>query len=104
MKHLPLQTTIAEGKDRQVELLFEGPRRKLMQITLRNGAALARHSVPVPITIQCVAGTGTLLAGEPREIAALSPGVFVTIEPSVVHEIEAHPAVSILLTQFTGDC
>ncbi len=103
MKQLPLRMNIAEGKDREVELLFEGVRRKLMQITLRNSAMLARHAVPVPITIQCIAGAGTLFVGEPRESVVLSPGVFVTIEPGVVHEIESCPAVSILLTQFTGD-
>lgn len=103
MKQLPLQTTIGEGKDRQVELLFEGPRRKLIQITLRNGAVLARHSAPVPITIQCIAGAGTLFVGESRESVAWQPGAFVTLEPGVVHEIQASPAVSFLLTQFTGD-
>ncbi|MCC6536007.1 MAG: hypothetical protein IT162_00550 [Bryobacterales bacterium] len=103
MKQLPLQTTIGDGKERQVDLLFEGPRRKLIQITLRNNAVLARHSVPLPITIQCVAGAGTLFAGEPRESVTLTPGVLVTIEPSIVHEIQSSPAVSFLLTQFTGD-
>lgn len=103
MKQLPLQTTIGEGKDRQVDLLFEGTRRKLIQITLRNGAILAKHSAPVPITIQCIAGEGTLFAGEAREMVALEPGALVTIEPTIVHEIQANPAVSILLTQFIGD-
>jgi quercetin dioxygenase-like cupin family protein len=103
MKQLPLQTTIGEGKDRQMELLFEGPRRKLIQITLRNGAVLARHSAPVPITIQCVAGAGTLYVGEAREAITWQPGALVTIEPGIIHEIKASPAVSFLLTQFTGD-
>jgi len=103
MKQLPLRTAIGEGKDRQVDLLFEGPRRKLIQITLRNGAILARHSAPVPITIQWIAGAGTLFVGEAREAVALQPGAFVTIESGVVHEIKPTPAVSILLTQFTGD-
>lgn len=99
---LPLQTNIGEGKDRQVDLLFESVRRKLIQITLRNGAILARHSAPVPITIQAVAGSGTLYIDEAREEVALLPGALVTIEPGIVHEIEAQPAVSILLTMFPG--
>lgn len=102
MKRIPLQTTIPEGKDRQVDLLFEGPRRKLIQITLRNGAVLAKHTAPVPITIQGLAGKGTLFVGEGREAVALEPGVLVTLEPNVPHEIQASPAVSFLLTQFTG--
>ena len=103
MKQLPLQTSIGEGKDRQVDLLFEGSRRKLIQITLRNGAILAKHSAPVPITIQCIVGEGTLFVGEARETVSLVAGALVTIEPTVVHEIKANPAVSILLTQFIGD-
>ncbi|MBM3796354.1 MAG: hypothetical protein FJW31_20355 [Acidobacteria bacterium] len=69
-----------------MELLFEGPRRKLIEIALRNGAVLASHSVPVPITIQCLAGEGALHDGEPRESIALAPGVFVTMESSIVHD------------------
>lgn len=103
MKRIPLQTTIPEGKDRQVDLLFEGPRRKLIQITLRNGAVLAKHTAPVPITIQGLAGKGTLFVGDEREAVALEPGVLVTLEPNVPHEIQASPAVAFLLTQFTGN-
>ena len=73
-----------------------------MQITLRNGAILARHSAPLPITIQGMAGSGTLYIGEAREAVELLPGTLVTIETGIVHEIEAHPAVSILLTMFPG--
>ena len=100
MQILPLQTTIGMGKDKQVEQLFLGPFRKLVQITLRNGAVLDAHKAAVPITIQCVAGSGTLSVGDAAKVVELTPGVLVTIEPNVIHEIKAHPAVSILLTQF----
>jgi quercetin dioxygenase-like cupin family protein len=102
MTLVPLQTNIGEGKDKQVDQLFTGPRRKLIQITLRNGAALDRHTAPVPITIQCVAGNGTFFAGDRGEPVSLTPGVLLTLEPNVPHEVKANPAVSILLTQFTG--
>ncbi len=101
MQSLPLQTVIADGpekqKDKQVELLFTGPRRKIIQITLRNQAILAAHKAPVPITIQCISGRGTLLGVE------LAPGTLVTLEPNEQHEVRAAPEVSILLTQFIGD-
>jgi quercetin dioxygenase-like cupin family protein len=100
MTSLSLQSAIAPGKDRQVDLLFEGPRRKLIQITLRDGAVLAKHTAAVPITIQGIAGTGTLLVGD--EPIALEPGALFTLEPNEPHEIRANPAVSFLLTQFTG--
>lgn len=100
MTSLPLKTFIEPGQDKQVDLLFNGPRRRIVQITLRNGGKLERHTAAVPITIQCVTGSGTLTAGEKQ--VPLSMGVLVTLEPNVPHEITAGPAVSILLTQFTG--
>lgn len=100
MDILPLQTVIGPGPDTQIDRLFTGPRRTLVQITLRQGAALSAHKAAVPITIHCVAGSGTLTAaGGPT--ASLTPGVLVTLAPEVVHEVVATPAVSILLTQFT---
>ena len=100
MTILALQTAIAPGTDRQVVPLFTGPRRTLVQIPLRNEATLAAHKAPVPITIHCVAGGGTLTVSD-QPAVPLKPGVLVTIEPGVVHEIVASPSVSILLTQFT---
>ena len=101
MQVLTLRTTIGDGRDKQIEQIFAGPRRKLVQITLRNNAVLGAHKAAVPITIQCVAGRGTLTTGEARQTVELTPGVLVTLEPNLEHAIEAQPEVSILLTQFT---
>ncbi|HQX80411.1 MAG TPA: hypothetical protein PKW63_01580 [Vicinamibacterales bacterium] len=101
MTVIPLLIDIAPGPDKQVVSLFTGPGRKLVQITLRNGGTLAAHNAPVPITIQCVAGSGTLTVSGQGQPVPLTPGVLVTIEPGVVHEIVGTPAVSVLLTQFT---
>lgn len=101
MTILAMQPAIEPGTDRQVVPLFTGPRRTLVQITLRNEATLAAHKAPVPITIHCVAGSGTLTLPGQGPAVPLKPGVLVTIEPGVVHEIVASPSVSILLTQFT---
>ncbi|MFN0120449.1 MAG: hypothetical protein ACKV2V_08105 [Blastocatellia bacterium] len=102
MNVLKLQTEIGEGKDKQVELLFEGAQRKIQQLTLRNRAVLTAHKAAEPITIQCIAGNGVIRIGEKGEAIELRPGVLLTLEPNVTHEVEALPAVSILLTRFTG--
>ncbi len=102
MTVLALQSSIEPGVDKQVVSLFTGPRRTLVQITLRNGAVLAAHKAAVPITIHCVAGSGTLTASDSETPLPLRPGVLVTLEPGVVHEIVAAPSVSVLLTQFTN--
>mgnify|MGYP002381544728 CR=1 FL=1 len=100
LKALKLQTIIGAGKNKQVETLFEGPRRKLVQITLRNNAALDAHKAPEPITIQCIAGKGIIKAGDPGETLELRPGTLLTLEPNVLHEIKAEPELSFLLTRF----
>ena len=98
MQKLNLQTKIGDGKDKEVTPLFDGERRKIVQITLRNKAVLDAHKAAEPITIQCIAGDGKLIVG--KEEVDLQEGVLVTIEPNVVHEIRATPKVSILLTKF----
>lgn len=100
MQKLNLQTKIGDGKDKDVAPLFDGERRKIVQITLRNKAILDAHKAAEPITIQCVAGKGLLIVGEEKEEVELKEGVLVTIEPNVVHEIRALSKVSVLLTKF----
>mgnify|MGYP003408737986 FL=1 len=97
MQKLNLQTKIGDGKDKEVTPLFDGDRRKIVQITLRNKAVLEAHSAAEPITIQCIAGEGKLIVGQEKEEVDLQKGVLVTIEPDVIHEIKASPKVSILL-------
>lgn len=101
MQKLNLQTKISDGKDKEVTPLFDGDRRKIIQITLRNEVILNAHKAAEPITIQCVAGKGLLIVGEEKEEVELKEGVLVTIEPNIVHEIRALSEVSVLLTKFT---
>ena len=103
MKKLNLQTEIGVGKDVESHLLFDGTQRKIMQITLRQNAIMKAHKAAEPITIQCVAGSGELLDVSSNETHELSPGVLITVEPEVVHEVRALPDVSILLTKFKKD-
>jgi len=101
MQILPLQTTIGAGKDKQIEPLFHGPHRRVFQITLRNSAILDSHKAAAPITIQCIAGSGILNAADGSASIDLTPGILVTIEPNIAHEVKALPSVSILVSQFT---
>jgi quercetin dioxygenase-like cupin family protein len=103
MEKMNLQTEIGQGKDTEVSLLFEGARRKIMQITLRRNQILKAHQAAEPITIQCVAGAGDFLDVSADKIYKLSPGVLLTIEAKIIHEVRALPEVSILLTKFKGD-
>jgi quercetin dioxygenase-like cupin family protein len=101
MTVLNLTDTIGDGVNKEVRVLFKGPRRTIVQITLRNNGILASHSAPEPITIHCVAGKGTMTVGEEKRVIELTNSVLVTIEPNVPHEIIGEPAVSVLLSKFS---
>ncbi|MBX7053951.1 MAG: hypothetical protein K1X36_03270 [Pyrinomonadaceae bacterium] len=61
MQMLTLQTKIGNGKDKEVTSLFDGERRKIVQIPPRNKAVLYAHKAAEPLTIQCSAGQGKLI-------------------------------------------
>ena len=100
-KAIQLPREIGDGKDREVQVLLADRWRKLVLIQLRRGALLADHSARVPITIQAVAGAGTLRVGDEQH--ALLPGVIVPLDAHAVHNVQADPAVAILVTFFRRD-
>lgn len=51
MQKLNLQTKIGDGSDKEITPLFDGERRKIVQITPRNRAVLESHKAAEPITI-----------------------------------------------------
>jgi len=101
-KVIEVTNEIADGKEKEVNLLFEGERRKIVQLTLRNGKNLEGHSAKEPIVIQCVAGEGELIIknDEENNTIKLLPGTFVTIESNVIHDVIGKPSVSIVLIRF----
>ena len=102
MEKLDVRTEIGEGKDTEVRALFDGPRRKIIQITLRRDSILKAHKASEPITVQCVAGKGEFVEVAAEKSCELTPGVLITVDPEVVHEVRAKPDISILVTKFTG--
>ena len=96
---LNYETEIGDGTDKEVKMLFEGERRKIVQLTLRNEMRLEQHSVKEPFILQCIAGKGELIIGEGEtaESIELLPGAFVTVEANVMHDVVSQPAISILL-------
>jgi len=101
-KVIDVTSEIADGKEKEVNLLFEGERRKIVQLTLRNRKNLEGHSAKEPIVIQCVAGEGELIIknAEASNTIKLLPGTFVTVESNVIHDVIGKPSVSIVLIRF----
>lgn len=100
-----IQDKIGDGKEKEVTMLFEGEKRKIAQLILRDGTNLRWHSVAVPITIQCIAGEGELQIKNEKKTDTLKliPGTLVTLESLVDHDIIGKPSVSIVLIRFLND-
>ncbi len=92
-------TTIA--KDIEATELFDGPRRKIIQIRLRAGATLSKHKAQEPITVFCYAGTGVFNAGNDLEdTQKLHEGILITLEGCVHHEAVATTDLTLIVTKF----
>lgn len=98
-----LNSELPDGseKDKEVRELFNGPRRRILEVRLRNSAVLTKHKAAEPITVQCISGSGTFYAGPDLEDSLeLRPGTLLTLEPGVEHEAAAEPELHILVTRF----
>ncbi|HVN90462.1 MAG TPA: hypothetical protein VMT61_11665 [Candidatus Binataceae bacterium] len=95
---IQLPDEVGVGKDREVQTLMADPARKLVLIRLRNEALLDDHSARFPITIQGVAGKGTLRVG--GDAYPLRPGTVVPVDAHAVHSVQAEPAIAILVSFF----
>jgi len=93
--------TPAGGADKEVNQIFKGERRLLLEIKLQNSAVLSKHRAGEPITVFCIAGAGRFFAGEElEESQEMRPGTLVTLEADVLHEVTAAPNIHILVTRF----
>jgi quercetin dioxygenase-like cupin family protein len=93
---------IAEGKkSREVTKIFDGFRRQIISVELRNGEVLSKHKATEPITVFCIAGNGRFSAGKDlEESQELQTGTFITLEAGIEHEVIATPDLHVLVTKF----
>lgn len=88
-------------KDKEVNELFDGPFRKLIEVRLQNGATLSKHKAKEPITVLCLSGSGMFRAGaELDDSRILRAGTLITLEAGVEHEVVAEPSLHIIVTKF----
>lgn len=101
IKNLTLGDVAETAKPKEVKELFNGARRLLLEIKLRDGAVLAKHQAAEPITVLCLAGSGVFRAGEDlSDEQNLAAGTLVTLEAGIAHEVVAQPALDLLVTKF----
>ena len=70
MKHIELLENFEiggfakTGKNKEVKKIFDGTRRQIISVKLRNNEILSKHQAKEPITVFCLAGNGRFLAGK----------------------------------------
>jgi len=98
---LELDLTEPAAESVSARPLFEGERRRVMEVRLGAGAVLQRHNADVPITVACFSGIGRFTAGEDLEYATdLFPGSLLTLEAGIFHEVRADKAMVLAVTKF----
>ena len=107
MKHIELLANFelnkisAIEKSKQIQKLFDGTHRQLINVELRNGEILSKHKAKEPITVFCLAGNGTFRAGKDlKDEQKLEAGMLITLTGGIEHEIVAEPDISLLVTKF----
>ncbi len=92
---------IKTEKGIEVKELFNGFNRRIVEVKLTENKILSKHKAAEPITIFCLAGKGTFLAGKDlEEKQPLRAGTLITLEAEIEHEVIAEPELHILVTKF----
>lgn len=91
-------------KSKIVEKIFDGARCQIVSVELRNNEMLLKHKANEPITVFCLAGSGTFRAGKDLEDEQkLVAGTLIILEAEMEHEVVAEPEIHILVTKFKRD-
>lgn len=103
IKDLDLNAVTDFENDKQVNQLFNGTFRRIVEVQLQNNAVLARHKADVPITVLCLSGSGVFTAGNDLEDSQnLRAGTLITLAAGIEHEVTADPSLHIIVTKFMG--
>ena len=89
--------TIEAGNPLSKKMLDKGERRIIAEVTLRDGKALGVHTEDTPFMVYGIAGEGVLVLGDNEKSIPITPGVLVTVETGVAHDVIAKPNLSILV-------
>ncbi len=94
--------TIEDGKPVSKKMLDKGERRIIAEVTLRDGKALGVHTEDTPFMVYGIAGEGILVLGDNEKSIPITPGVLVTVETGVAHDVIAKQNLSILVFKLVG--
>ena len=95
---------VPEERDKHVTEVFNGTRRRMVEVKLRHQAVLTRHKALEPITVLCLSGQGVFRAAPNLEDEQkLTPGTLLTLDAEVEHEVVAQPDLHLLVAKFKSN-
>jgi quercetin dioxygenase-like cupin family protein len=99
--NLDTESLSEERKDVNFREVWNDPQSVGVELKIRGGGVLARHSAMQPIKVLCLSGSGRFAAGEELEAAAdLHAGTVVALDAAVPHEVSAVSELHLLVTKF----
>ena len=104
LQNFELGTMSASAETKKLNEIFNGSRRRIIEVKLYNNDCLAKHKAKEPITVFCLAGKGFFRAGANLEDELnLQAGTLITLDAEVEHEVIAAPELHLLVTKFKAD-
>lgn len=92
---------VISEKDLEVREIYNGIRRRMVEVKMRGNAVLTKHKANEPITVFCLRGQGFFSAGKDlEEHRNLQAGDLITLESGIEHEVVAAPEIHLLVTKF----
>lgn len=88
------------GANRQVNMVVDEPSLRLATIVLREGTTLPEHRSPVAVTIQALAGSGSVIAEGVHHPIDVSHAV--VLAPNVPHAVHPESDELVLLVHHAG--
>lgn len=90
-----------DANDINFREVWNDPQSIGIELKIRGGAVLARHSALQPIRVQCLSGYGHFLAGaELDSQTEIDPGTVIALDAGTPHEVRAKTELHLLVTKF----
>ena len=98
-----LTTVAGPGEAVESKVVLETPHLKLASVILRQGATLAEHSSPMQVSIQALAGAGTVKLADGKSLR-VEAGKLVVLAPNKAHTViaDAKTDLVLLVHHWTG--
>ena len=98
---LELYDLATTAKDVNFREVWNDPQSIGVELGIRAGCVLARHSAAVPIKVTCLSGSGDFSYGDELEnTSTIDEGTVIALDARIPHEVSAHRDLHLLVIKF----